>query len=131
MTQLLRKNDLSSPMSEFLSTIVMVVVMWFGGKLVLGGESLLSAEEFIGYIAIFSQIIPPAKSFTSAFYYIQKGSASASRIYEILDAQNTITDKADAKSISSFEDAITFEIVSFSYEYTEVLKHVNSDKKFR
>ena len=125
MTQLLRKKDLSSPMSEFLSTIVMVVVMWFGGKLVLGGESLLSAEEFIGYIAIFSQIIPPAKSFTSAFYYIQKGSASASRIYEILDAKNTITDKADAKSTSSFEDAITFENVSFSYENTRVLKDIN------
>jgi subfamily B ATP-binding cassette protein MsbA len=125
MTQLLRKKDLSSPMSEFLSTIVMVVVMWFGGKLVLGGESLLSAEEFIGYIAIFSQIIPPAKSFTSAFYYIQKGSASASRIYEILDAQNTITDKVDAKSISSFEDAISFKNISFSYENNQVLKDIN------
>ena len=125
MTQLLRKKDLSSPMSEFLSTIVMVVVMWFGGKLVLGGESLLSAEEFIGYIAIFSQIIPPAKSFTSAFYYIQKGSASASRIYEILDAKNTITDKSDAKSISHFQDAITFENVSFSYENIQVLKEIN------
>jgi len=66
MTRLLQRKDLSSPMSEFLSAIVMVVVMWFGGKLVLGGESTLSAEEFIGYIAIFSQIIPPSKSFTSA-----------------------------------------------------------------
>ena len=66
MTSLLRKKDMSSPMSEFLSTIIMVVVMWFGGKLVLGGDSLLNPEEFIGYILIFSQIIPPAKSFTTA-----------------------------------------------------------------
>lgn len=125
MTQLLRKKDLSSPMSEFLSTIVMVVVMWFGGQLVLGGKSMLSAEEFIGYIAIFSQIIPPAKSFTSAFYHIQKGSASARRIYEIIDAKNNITDEVDAKSISRFEDAITFNKVSFSYENIQVLKDIN------
>ena len=83
--KLLRKKDLSSPMSEFLSTVVMIVVMWFGGKLVLSGTSTLSPEEFIGYIAIFSQLIPPAKSFTSAYYFIQKGSASARRIHEILD----------------------------------------------
>ena len=56
MTQLLRKKDLSSPMSEFLSTIVLVVVMWFGGQLVLGGQSTLSGEEFIGYILIFHKL---------------------------------------------------------------------------
>ncbi len=125
MTRLLQRKDLSSPMSEFLSAIVMVVVMWFGGKLVLGGESALSAEEFIGYIAIFSQIIPPSKSFTSAFYSIQKGSASASRIYEILDTENTLTDKTDAKEITEFKDSITFENVSFSYEKKDVLKNIN------
>ena len=73
MSSLLRKKDLSSPMSEFLSTIVMVVIMWFGGKLVLGVDTSLTAEAFIAYILIFSQIIPPAKSFTSSYYYIQKG----------------------------------------------------------
>ena len=83
MSSLLRKKDLSSPMSEFLSTIVLVVVMWFGGQLVLGTNSALSAEEFIGYILIFSQIIPPAKTLTTSYYYIQKGSASAKRVYEI------------------------------------------------
>nr|MBC8464546.1 ABC transporter ATP-binding protein [Bacteroidota bacterium] len=65
MTKLLRKKDLSSPMSEFSSTIVLICVMWFGGQLVLGSESSLSPESFIGYIVIFSQFIPPAKSFTS------------------------------------------------------------------
>ena len=92
MTSLLRKKDLSSPMSEFLSTIVMVVVMWFGGKLVLGGSSHLSPEAFIGYILIFSQIIPPAKSFTTAYYRLQKGSAAAARVYELMDAKNKIID---------------------------------------
>ena len=59
MSSLLRKKDLSSPMSEFLSTIVLVVIMWFGGKLVLDPETFLMPEEFIAYILIFSQIIPP------------------------------------------------------------------------
>ena len=88
MTKLLRKKDLSSPMSEFLSTIVLVVVMWFGGQLVLSGQSSLSGQEFIGYILIFSQIIPPAKSLTTSYYHIKKGSAAAERVYEILDTKN-------------------------------------------
>ncbi len=125
MTKLLRKKDLSSPMSEFLSTIVMIVVMWFGGSLVLSGNSALSPEEFIGYIAIFSQLIPPAKSFTSAYYFIQKGSASASRIHEILDTENEIKDSTNAKGINKFQSEIKFESVSFSYENIEVLKEIN------
>tara|TARA_B100002003_G_scaffold251320_1_gene294283 strand:- start:467 stop:2287 length:1821 start_codon:yes stop_codon:yes gene_type:complete len=129
MNHLLRKKDLSSPMSEFLSTIVMVVVMWFGGKLVLSGNSNLSPEEFIGYIAIFSQIIPPAKSFTSAFYYIQKGSASAGRIYEILDTENNVKEAIEAKEIIKFEDKITFENVTFSYDNINVLDNINLNIK--
>ena len=125
MTRLLRKKDLSSPMSEFLSTIVMIVVMWYGGKLVLGGSSHLSAEEFIGYIAIFSQLIPPAKSFTSAYYFIQKGSASARRIHEILDAENEIKDIKNAKSIAEFKSEIKFDNVTFSYENIQVLKDID------
>ena len=125
MTRLLRKKDLSSPMSEFLSTVVMIVVMWFGGKLVLSGTSTLSPEEFIGYIAIFSQLIPPAKSFTSAYYFIQKGSASAARIYQILDTENEITDTKNAKTISEFKYEINFEAVTFSYENIQVLKDIN------
>ena len=129
MTRLLRKKDLSSPMSEFLSTVVMIVVMWFGGKLVLSGNSPLSPEEFIGYIAIFSQLIPPAKSFTSAYYFIQKGSASASRIHEILDTENEIKDAKNAKTISAFKSEIKFEGVTFSYENIQVLKDINLSLK--
>ncbi len=125
MNKLLRKKDLSSPMSEFLSTLVMIVVMWFGGKLVLSGTSSLSPEEFIGYIAIFSQLIPPAKSFTSAYYFIQKGSASASRIYEILETRNGIKDIKDASNISEFKSDIKFSNVTFSYQNIEVLKEIN------
>ena len=125
MTSLLRKKDLSSPMSEFLSTIVMVVVMWFGGKLVLGGSSHLSAEAFIGYILIFSQIIPPAKSFTTAYYRLQKGSAAAARVYELMDTKNTIIDSENPKSVSKINESLELKNVSFRYENTDVLSNIS------
>ena len=125
MTKLLRKKDLSSPMSEFLSTIVMVIVMWFGGQLVLNADGGLNAQEFIGYILIFSQIIPPAKSLTTSYYLIQKGSASAQRVYEILDAENEIVDVENPKQIKLLNNQIEFKDLSFSYEKQEVLKNIN------
>lgn len=125
MTSILRKKDLSSPMSEFLSTIVMVIVMWFGGQLVLNESSYLSPEEFIGYILIFSQIIPPAKSLTTSYYYIQKGSAAAERIYEILDTKNTITDNESSKIVKQLNNKIDFNIKSFKYENINILNEVN------
>ena len=121
MTKLLRKKDLSSPMSEFLSTIVLVCVMWFGGQLVLGSENNLSPEAFIGYIAIFSQIIPPAKSFTTAFYYLQKGSASSQRVLDILNTENSIKDPEVAKA-KEFSHQLSFKNVSFQYDTQTVLK---------
>ena len=125
MTKLLRKKDLSSPMSEFLSTIVMVIVMWFGGQLVLNADGGLNAQEFIGYILIFSQIIPPAKSLTTSYYLIQKGSASAQRVYEILDAENEIVDVENPKQIKLLNNQIEFNNLSFSYEKQTVLKDIN------
>lgn len=125
MTSILRKKDLSSPMSEFLSTIVMVIVMWFGGQLVLNESSYLSPEEFIGYILIFSQIIPPAKSLTTSYYYIQKGSAAVERIYEILDTKNTITDNESSKIVKQLNNKIDFNIKSFKYENINILNEVN------
>ena len=125
MTKLLRKKDLSSPMSEFLSTIVMVIVMWFGGQLVLSGNGGLSAEEFIGYVLIFSQIIPPTKSLTTSYYHIQKGSAAAERVYDILDSKNEITNIDSPKHITLLNNNIEFKNVSFKYENTEVLTDIN------
>ena len=128
MNRLLRKKDLSSPMSEFLSTIVLVCVMWVGGKLVLSKENSLSPEEFIGYIAIFSQIIPPAKSFTTAFYFIQKGRASSKRIMDILDAENNIKDPLISKS-KNFNRQLSFKNVSFQYDTKTVLKNISFNIK--
>lgn len=125
MTSLLRKKDMSSPMSEFLSTIIMVVVMWFGGKLVLGGGSILSPEEFIGYVLIFSQIIPPAKSFTTAYYRLQKGAAASARVYELMDAENNITDAENPISINKIEKEVSINNVSFQYENTTIINKIS------
>ena len=125
MNSILRKKDLSSPMSELLSTVVMVIVMWFGGQLVLSENSMLSPQEFIGYILIFSQIIPPVKSLTTSYYYIQKGSAAAERVYEILDQENTIVNKKDVHKISNLKNSINFIIKSFKYENKNVLQNIN------
>jgi len=85
----------------------------------------LSAQEFIGYILIFSQIIPPAKTLTTSYYYIQKGSASAKRVYEILDAENEIADVENPKQIKLLNNQIEFKNLSFSYEKQQVLKDIN------
>lgn len=125
MISIYRKGDLSSPMSEFLSIIVLVVIMWFGGKLVLSGKGL-DAGVFIAYIAIFSQLIPPAKSFTTAYYSVQKGMASIDRIKEIIDADDLIYEKENPLSIKEFKTAIDFKEVCFAYENGEpVLSHIN------
>ncbi|MCI0617966.1 ABC transporter ATP-binding protein/permease, partial [bacterium] len=122
-----RKYDLSAPLSEFLGTIVMVVVIYFGGQLVLK-ENALEPAVFISFIAIFSQLIPPAKAFTTAFYNIQKGLASAERIHAVLDADISITDPLSPKTISAFNTAIEYRNVSFAYREGEtgyVLSNIN------
>ena len=127
MNSLLRKKDMSSPMSEFLSTVIMVVVMWFGGNLVLSGSSSLRPEEFIGYILIFSQIIPPAKSFTTAYYKLQKGSAAVSRVYELIEEENNIKESENAISILNIKEKISIKNVSFKYENSIILDNISFD----
>jgi len=125
MIRLYRKRDLASPLSEFLATSVLVVVLWFGGRLVLSPENPLDAAIFIAYLGIFSQIIPPAKSITTAVYNIQKGAASVERIQKIFDAEEVIEEIPDAISKTNFEKEIEYRNVSFSYEKEIVLDKIN------
>jgi subfamily B ATP-binding cassette protein MsbA len=120
-----RRRDLSSPLSEFLSSVVIIAVLWFGGGLVLGDNSPISGEVFITYIVIFSQVIPPAKTFATGYYSIQKGLASADRIFEILDAEEVIEEKPDALPKKDFTTAIEYRDVTFRYEEEDVLKHIH------
>ena len=120
-----RKRDMSSPMSEFLSSAVVILVLWFGGNLILGGDNHIDAGSFISYIVVFSQIISPAKSFSQGYYNVQKGIASAERIFEILDAEEVITEKENAIEIKDFKDSIEYRDVHFSYGKDEVLKGID------
>ena len=125
MVKIYRTRDLSSPMSEFLSSVVIIIVLWFGGRLVLGDSGTISAAVFVTYILIFSQIIPPAKTFTTGYYSIQKGIASAERVFEILDAEEVIMEKTNPVRIDDFRKEIEYRDVSFSYQTEDVLSHVN------
>ena len=120
-----RKRDLSSPMSELLSAIVISIVLWFGSTLILSGSASITAANFIAYIVVFSQIIPPAKSFSHGFYNLQKGMASAERVFEILDADEVIHQKDNAKNITEFKDSIKYNNVVFRYGKDDVLKNIN------
>ena len=115
MIRLYRKRDLSSPMSEFLGAVVLVIVMYFGGRLVLGATQKLEPSVFIAFIAIFSQLIPPAKSFSEAYANVQCGLSSAERINKILDGEISIFDKENAIPVKSFNDYIEYKNVSFAY----------------
>lgn len=120
-----RKRDMSSPMSEFLSAIVVIIVLWFGGNMILDGESSLSAAGFISYVVVFSQIISPIKSFSQGYFNIKKGIASADRIFEILDADEVITEKDNALEIKDFKDEIYYKDVSFRYGKEDVLRDID------
>ncbi len=126
-----RKRDLSSPMSEFLSSIIISIVVWFGATLILnataipGAEPSITAANFIAYIVVFSQIISPAKSFSQGFYSLQKGMASADRIFEVLDAEEVIVEKENALPLPDFNDSIVYNNVSFHYNEVNVLKNID------
>jgi subfamily B ATP-binding cassette protein MsbA len=119
------RKDLASPMSEFMGVMVLSCILWFGGRLVLNNEAGLEATGFINYIVIFTQIINPAKSLSTAFYNAQRGSAAIQRIEEILQAPILVTDEPDAKELTSFNQSIEFKNVNFSYNETPILKNIN------
>ncbi|RXQ96142.1 ABC transporter ATP-binding protein [Ancylomarina salipaludis] len=126
MNSLMRRRILAHPVSEFLGTIVIVIVLWYGGRLILNGESGMNGAGFIAYLVVFYSIINPAKAFSKALYSIQKGLAAMERIDQILDAESTIVDKANAKSVDKFEKAIEYRNVSFTYNgEKQVLKNIN------
>ena len=125
MQKVMGRNQLASPLSEFLGTIIVVIVMVFGGSLILGGDSSLDPEEFLGYLVLFYTIINPTKAFTSAFYNIQKGLASTERIDLILKAENKITVSKTPVPLKSFEESIEYHKVWFRYGEEHVLKEIN------
>ncbi len=125
MNQLMWRRFLAHPVSEFLGTVVIIVVLWYGGQLILKQKSSLDAAAFIGYLVFFYNIINPAKAFSTALYSIEKGLASMERIDKILLTEETITDSPGALFIGDFHSKIAYENVSFAYNTTPVLKNIN------
>ena len=112
--RMLIRRDLSSPLTEFLAICVVCLVLWFGGNLVLQ-EKMLEAETFIGFMVIFSQLIPPSKNFSNAFYHLQRGMASSTRIHQLLDEPEPLKDSPLAIVKNTFERRIEFKHVSQCY----------------
>lgn len=127
-----RRQQLAHPMSEFLGTVAIAIVLWFGGSLILGGYSSLTAAGFIYYMIIFYSIINPAKDLSKAAYAIQKGLASMQRIDVILNAENPIKNPPQGEAAplpSELPPSIKFENVSFAYGNHPVLKDINLEIK--
>lgn len=121
-----RRYTLASPFSEFMGSMIIAATIMFGGSLVLSSsESALEPSTFIAYIVFFSQIISPAKAFSSVFYKIQKGAASIDRINKILHAESEVVETTNPKPLTGFNDKIEFKNVSFSYGEKQVLKNVS------
>lgn len=125
MIKMWRRRDLATPLSEFLGTVVIMLVLLYGGRLVLSGTSNLSGSVLIGYVTLFYMIINPAKSFSTAYFNIIKGLASVDRIETILEAETSIKNKVGAKTITSFESCIEYRNVNFKYQDDFVLKNIN------
>lgn len=123
--KVIRRRYLASPLSEFLGTIVLMIIMAYGGSLVLSGESKLTGENLIFFLIIFSQIITPAKNFATAWFNIQKGMASVDRVDQLLLAELKIIEKPDAIQVDKFTDSIEYRNVSFKYDKEYVLKDVS------
>jgi len=122
-----RRRDLASPLSEILGVTAVLIILLYGGRMILSNDTGigLSAEDFITYIAFFSQLIQPLKSLSSASFNIQKGAASIERIEGLVNTPVTIQEKPTAKVLSNFEKEIELKNVSFYYDDKQILKNIN------
>ena len=123
-----RKNNLSSPMSEFMGIVVIAILLWYGGNMVLvetfaNGTPLLEGSKFIAYMGLAYNILTPAKAISKASYQVKSGLAAAERVFDVLEVENAITNKPNAVVKSSFDTIITLENIHFKYEDENVLKN--------
>jgi subfamily B ATP-binding cassette protein MsbA len=122
-----RRRDLASPVSEALGVTAVLCILWYGGRLVLSGDPAftLNAGDFLAYIAIFSQLIQPLKALSSASYNIQRGAASIERIESLIHEDVGIKEKPDARTLTTFHEAIELRDVSFYYEDKQILNKIS------
>lgn len=123
--RMVRRQQLGSPVSEFLGVIMVAVILLYGGHLVLSGSGDLEATGFIAYIALFSQIMRPAKALTDAFSNVHSGIAAGERVLDLIDQKNEIVEKENALALAPLKEGIVFDKVSFSYGNREVLHEIS------
>jgi subfamily B ATP-binding cassette protein MsbA len=125
LTRLLWRRDLSSPLSEFMGIGVVSILLWYGSRKVFSGE--LDPENFFTFLFAFYYVIEPAKSFSKAFFNIQKGIAAMTRVEKILDAESTIIEKDSPRTLNTFQSGISYQGVTFAYNQEEgpVLQDIN------
>ena len=125
MVKIFRRRNLASPLTEFISILVLVVILYFGASIVMAANTSFTPEAFIAYILIFSQIIPPAKSFSSAYYNMQKGLASLDRVEELINTPIEIKEPEKPVIVKAFTSSIEYKNVSFKYSHENVLKNIS------
>lgn len=125
LTKVIRRRDLSSPLSEFLGIMIVAVLLWYASRQVF--QENMDAATLFAYLLAFFYILNPAKAFSKAFFNVQKGIAAMERVEEVLDAKNEIIDRKDAKSVKHLETAVSYEQVSFKYPKDDrwVLKEID------
>lgn len=121
----MRRGDLSAPISEFFGMLVVSIIIWYGGRLVLGESTDLTGEKFIFFILLFSQMIPSLKALSTGYYRVQKGIASAERIFTFLDEDEVITEIENPIPKAEFKEAVEYKHTFFKYEDDYVIKDVN------
>ncbi len=119
------KNELASPVSEILGTFIMGGIIIIGGTMVLGENPSIDASSFMLFLVVYAMIIQPAKNFSNGITSLQRGTASAARIFSIIDQEPLIKSKPDAIELKSFEKSIEFKNVSFAYDAHNVLENIN------
>jgi len=122
------KNNLSSPISEFMGILVIAILLWYGGNMVLvdtfpNGSPLLEGSKFLAYMGLAYNILTPAKAISKASYQVKTGLAAAERVFDVLEVENTIVNKVDAIEKVGFNDKVVIENINFRYEDENVLKN--------
>ena len=123
--KMVKRQQLGSPVSEFLGVTMVAIIVLYGGSLILDNQSDLSPSEFIAYIAIFSQVMRPAKAITDSFSTVHSGIAAGERVLALIDEKPAITNAPNALVLPEFQQEIKLENISFSYPEREVLKNIN------
>jgi subfamily B ATP-binding cassette protein MsbA len=124
LKSIFNRKELASPLSEIMGIGVVLSIILYGGQLVISGQSELSASEFITYIILYSQLLPPAKAMTTAMTNLQRGLAAAERVFEVLDTENPIVEAPNALPVQDFKSGIELKGLSFKYGDEWVLRNL-------